>query len=452
MTNMKFKYLAMATILALLLVTTADADLSLVWSDEFDGTSLDTANWTIDIGNGCPRSLRLGQQRARVLPGRERHGHRRQPRPHGPRQNPTAAAASPRARSTRRNKQSFLYGRIEMRAKIPTGGGMWPAFWMMPARRRLRRLGRQRRDRHHGSRPTTRPGSAVRSTTAAAGPDNTSPGGTYSLGGANFADEFHVYAVEWEPDEIRWYVDGALFIDEDQLAVVQRRRARQSARALRPGLLHHPERRRRRQLHRLHRPRLHHRGSSPGVPHRLRPGLPGHGQRGADGGHHLAHRRRQSPAGDITITRRLPIPTVLSRRWSSTTARPTWAKTRPRPTPSPGPPSPTDATRSSPRPSTTAAPSSTDTVDITVGAGCGQVPYPRQPRSSCRPGSKPRTSTSAEKALPTTTSDPGNDGNQYRTAKTSTSRSAPTTGGGYNVGWIDRGRMAGIHRGRSRGR
>jgi hypothetical protein len=60
---------------------------------------------------------------------------------------------------------------------------------------------------------------SVNSTTSISGtihfggswPNNTYSGGSYSLGGTNFADEFHVYAVEWEPDQIRWYVDDVLY-------------------------------------------------------------------------------------------------------------------------------------------------------------------------------------------------------------------------------------------------
>jgi hypothetical protein len=111
---------------------------------------------------------------------------------------------------TTRNKHNFLYGRIEMRAKIPTGGGMWPAFWMMP------------QDEVYGGWAASGELDIMESanaTTSVGGtihyggtyPANTYSGGSYSLGGASFAEDFHIYAVEWEPEEIRWYVDGVLF-------------------------------------------------------------------------------------------------------------------------------------------------------------------------------------------------------------------------------------------------
>jgi beta-glucanase (GH16 family) len=111
---------------------------------------------------------------------------------------------------TTKGKQSFLYGRVEMRAKLPTGGGMWPAFWMMPeadvygdwaASGEL--------DIVESANGTTTVGGAL--LYGGGYPANTSTSSSYSLGGTNFADAFHIHAVEWTPDAIRWYVDGVLF-------------------------------------------------------------------------------------------------------------------------------------------------------------------------------------------------------------------------------------------------
>jgi beta-glucanase (GH16 family) len=187
----------------------ASAALSLVWSDEFDGTALNTANWTIEIGDGCPDLCGWGNNeleyyRAQnvsvsggnlVLTSRSEY--------YGGRWFTSGKVHS-------KNKRTFLYGRIEMRAKIPTGGGMWPAFWMMP------------QDDAYGGWAASGEidiMESVNATTSITGvihfggtwPNNTSSGGSYSLGGTNFADDFHVYAIEWEPSQIRWYVDGVLF-------------------------------------------------------------------------------------------------------------------------------------------------------------------------------------------------------------------------------------------------
>ena len=97
-----------------------------------------------------------------------------------------------------------------MRAKIPTGGGMWPAFWMMPQDDVYGGWAASGEiDIMESANGTTSVGGALHY--GGSWPDNTSTSGSYSLGGANFADDFHIYAVEWEPDEIRWYVDGVLY-------------------------------------------------------------------------------------------------------------------------------------------------------------------------------------------------------------------------------------------------
>lgn len=188
----------------------AAATWSLVWADEFNGTSLDAANWAPDIGDGCPDLCGWGNNELQyyrsqnvavtggnlVLTARaESFGGR----------------AFTSGKVTTRGKRTFLYGRVEMRAKLPTGGGMWPAFWMMPAADVYGGWAASGEiDIMESANATTTVGGALHY--GGSFPDNTSTSGSYSLGGANFADDFHVYAVEWEPDAIRWYVDGTLFM------------------------------------------------------------------------------------------------------------------------------------------------------------------------------------------------------------------------------------------------
>jgi beta-glucanase (GH16 family) len=190
-------------------VSVASADVSLVWSDEFNGTSLDPANWTAEFGNGCPSLCGWGNNELEFY------------RP----QNVTVSggnlvlttleqsyggASYTSGKVHSRDKQFFLYGRFEMRAKIPTGGGMWPAFWMMPQDDVYGGWASSGEiDIMESSNGTTYVGGALHY--GGSWPDNRSTSSSYSLGGANFADDFHIYAVEWEPDEIRWYVDGVLF-------------------------------------------------------------------------------------------------------------------------------------------------------------------------------------------------------------------------------------------------
>jgi beta-glucanase (GH16 family) len=180
----------------------------LVWADEFDGSSVDLNNWEFQIGDGCAIGLCgwgnnelewYRAENARVEDGyliitakREVFQGRQY--------------TSVRLRTLR--KGDWTYGRFEMRAKLPTGQGLWPAFWMLPT------------DSVYGGWAASgeidimelvgREPNRVYGTLhyGAAWPNNVSSGTSYALREGTFADDFHVFALEWERGEIRWYVDN----------------------------------------------------------------------------------------------------------------------------------------------------------------------------------------------------------------------------------------------------
>ncbi|MCM3633329.1 carbohydrate binding domain-containing protein [Paenibacillus camelliae] len=106
---------------------------------------------------------------------------------------------------------SQTYGKFEARMKLPAGDGLWPAFWMMPqhsvygtwaasgeidimeARGRL--LDEIGGAIHYGRN----------------WPNNKFSAGTYHFPEGQDITDYHVYGLEWEPGELRWYVDGVLF-------------------------------------------------------------------------------------------------------------------------------------------------------------------------------------------------------------------------------------------------
>jgi beta-glucanase (GH16 family) len=108
------------------------------------------------------------------------------------------------------HKQSWKYGKIEVKAKLPQGQGIWPAIWMMPEN-----------DSTYGEWPMggeidlmellgNEP-NKIYGTIHYGNPHEQSQG-TYTLpNGQSFADSYHVFTIEWEPGEIRWYVDGHLY-------------------------------------------------------------------------------------------------------------------------------------------------------------------------------------------------------------------------------------------------
>lgn len=201
------------------------SDWGLVWSDEFDGTAINSQNWTHEVncdGGGNQEKqcytdsadnsyLADGMLNIVALPAEE-----------------GAALPYTSARMITRYKADFKYGRVEMRAKVPAGQGSWPAFWMMPT------------DEEYGEWPRSGEIDIFESVNLGVSdaegnvesnvhgtlhygkswPDNSSSGQSYSLAdGVNPADGFHTYAIEWQEGEIRWYMDGYLYATQRESAV-----------------------------------------------------------------------------------------------------------------------------------------------------------------------------------------------------------------------------------------
>lgn len=107
------------------------------------------------------------------------------------------------------NKHDYKYGRFEARVKVPNGKGFLPAFWMMPTDESFYgqwpKCGEIDIMEVLGDKLTTTHG------TLHFGEPHTMRQGGYTLKSGDFASEFHVFACEWEPGEIRFYVDGNLF-------------------------------------------------------------------------------------------------------------------------------------------------------------------------------------------------------------------------------------------------
>ena len=196
--------------LAAALTGAATAQYQLVWEDRFDGNALDPAKWEPMIGTGCPNLCGWGNnelqyyraENATVSNGTLKITARQQN---------FGGAAYTSARLRTAGLAAFRYGRFEMRAKMPAGQGLWPAFWMLPEDNLYggwaasgeidvmeflgHDIGRVYGTLHFGG----------------SFPSNTSSGGSYVVPGGNLTDDFHVYAVEWEPNEMRWYLDGQLY-------------------------------------------------------------------------------------------------------------------------------------------------------------------------------------------------------------------------------------------------
>jgi beta-glucanase (GH16 family) len=190
----------------------------LIWSDEFDGPAgagIDTNKWTVETGgNGNGNSEWEFYTTNRSNAALDGHGCLdiiALKWPTNTFKTRFGDGSYSSARFNTRKKFSVKYGRIEARIKIPAGHGMWPAFWMMgddirtagwPAGGEIDIM------ENIGKEPDV-----VHGTIHGPGYSGShGPSGLFRLKNQErFADDFHVFAVEWETNEIRWYVDGQLY-------------------------------------------------------------------------------------------------------------------------------------------------------------------------------------------------------------------------------------------------
>lgn len=180
---------------------------NLLWNDEFDGEMLDSKNWNIDrrqpgwannelqeyANSESNVFTRDGKLVLKAIKTKTESGEDYY----------TSGKVSSRM------KHDFTYGKIVIRAKTPEGQGLWPAIWMMPTDEGI-----------YGSWP--RCGEIdimevlcndVKTAhgTIHYGEPHSQQQGTYVLEEGTFADSFHEYCLEWEPGEMRWYIDGNLY-------------------------------------------------------------------------------------------------------------------------------------------------------------------------------------------------------------------------------------------------
>ncbi len=201
-------------ITALILVHSASAqegNWRLVWQDDFNGNQLDFNQWEIEINafGGGNQELQIYTDRkenVRVEGGNLiLEAHRGRTGISGTERD----YSSGRIRSKRRG--DWTYCRVEIRAQLPPGQGIWPAFWMLPTEEKyggwaasgeidIMEFKGQEPHRVHG---TLHYGGGW--------PKNKYSGKPFELKQGNFTDSFHTFALEWEPKVIRWYVDGELY-------------------------------------------------------------------------------------------------------------------------------------------------------------------------------------------------------------------------------------------------
>ena len=184
------------------------AGMELVWEEQFEGDALNQADWNFEIGTGSNGwgNNELQYYRAEntilhqghlVIEGREESFN---------------GSSYTSSRLTTAGKREFKYGRIDMRAALPEGQGIWPALWMLGAdfeQVSWPSCGEIDIMEMVGNLPNRVYGTAHY---GVSGAFNSSKGSSTTLsGGVKFSEEFHVFSIDWQEDQITWLMDDEPF-------------------------------------------------------------------------------------------------------------------------------------------------------------------------------------------------------------------------------------------------
>lgn len=183
---------------------------SLVWQDEFDGTTLGS-HWNFEVngnGGGNNELQYYREENTSLVDGnlvieakQENFGGR----------NYTSS------RLTTQGTKSFKYGRVDIRAVLPEGRGLWPALWMLgddittvgwPACGEIdiMELVGHQANRVHGT---------IHWQDESASNAHASYGQSKPLATGKFSEEYHVFSIVWDANEIKWYMDDILYNTAD---------------------------------------------------------------------------------------------------------------------------------------------------------------------------------------------------------------------------------------------
>ena len=188
----------------------AYAGYALAWSDEFEAATLDTQYWNYEVNGNGGGNNELQFYRAEnaylregllVIEAREEA---------------FAGRDYTSARVTTQDKFEFTYGRVDIRAALPTGQGIWPALWMLGANFPevgwpqsgeidiVELLG-QEDDRVYGTVHWQNEGNKAQY-------PNAGTGGKKLSGGENYHAQYHVFSLVWQETQLEWFVDGVSYL------------------------------------------------------------------------------------------------------------------------------------------------------------------------------------------------------------------------------------------------
>lgn len=201
---------------------------AMVWNDEFDGTEIDSTKWSFERNctGGGNNELQCYTNRdvnasivdgSLVIVARSETFSGQAKQDDDPTYNAADTSVTRNYTSARlrtKNKGDWKYGRMDIRAKLPQGQGIWPAIWMLPT------------NWEYGGWPLSGEIDIMEAVNSNTGtfankthgtlhygevwPNNKYTGTEYSAP-TNVWDEYHTFSIQWEEGTIRWYVDDVHF-------------------------------------------------------------------------------------------------------------------------------------------------------------------------------------------------------------------------------------------------
>lgn len=190
-----------------------------VWGDEFDGDSLNRADWNVEIHEkgwvnnelqeyvDSAENIQVKDGKLIINPVKKVTD--------GDTGSTKEAASYTSGRVSTQNKQTFTYGRFECRAKVPKGQGYLPAFWLMANDENV--YGQWPRCGEIDCMEVMGQETNKAYGTIHYGNPHSQSQGIYTItDGADFSDDLHIYTCDWEPGKITWYVDGVKYHEESE--------------------------------------------------------------------------------------------------------------------------------------------------------------------------------------------------------------------------------------------
>lgn len=186
----------------------------LVWNDEFEGDAVNTDYWVFEIGDGCPNICGWGNNEWQYYRSQNAWVEGGVLTIEARNENYQGSNYTSTRMKTQ-GKKSFKYGRVDIRALLPKGQGIWPALWMLgenitsvgwPASGEIDIMemigGSSRENQVHGTVHWDLNG-------------HVQAGGSYTLSSGTFADEYHVFSIIWDENQIRWFVNDTQYYQID---------------------------------------------------------------------------------------------------------------------------------------------------------------------------------------------------------------------------------------------